>query len=362
VRRLIVNPGTENAWEIPLQNGFATLGREAENDLVIEDPSISKHHCEFVVMDSGVTVKDLNSSNGTYIDGQAVSESVLLPGQTLQLGEIQLQLDPPAPPVVRINTPHPAPDKLPSRNPAPVEATESSFIRQILGAFQYPLKNDGLILIAVGTFFFMVLDGAKGIARFAPIYGWTAIIFLTIVTLGYLTAYLRLNLNATALGEDNMPDWPEMKNIAYTFFELLATVLFSFAPAIGLTIYAAISTAAGDTAWLGWVTTAAMLLGCFYFPMAFMAVSMFDSVGAINPLLVIPSIARVLKEYLLTVAMLLVILVLRWCLKNYLTSLLPVPLLPTIIFNLVELYLLIVEVRMLGLLYRNKKHELAWFP
>ena len=342
VRRLIVNPGTENTWEIPLQNGFATLGREAENDFIIEHPSISKHHCEFVIMDSGVTVKDLDSANGTFIDGQAVSESILLPGQILQLGEVRLQLEPTAAPAIRINAATDALNQSHPRHSARADTAELSFPRQILGAFKYPLKGDGLMLIAVGTFFFLVLDGARAVARFAPIYGLIAMIILTVASIGYLTAYLRLNLNATALGEDDMPVWPEMRNLGSTFFELLVTVLFSFAPAIGLTIYAAVSSGAGDTAWLGWVTMAALLLGCFYFPMAFMAVSMFDSAGAVNPLLVI--------------------LVLRWLLKNYLPALLPVPLLPLIIFSLVELYLLIVEVRMLGLLYRHKKRELAWFP
>jgi len=241
------------------------------------------------------------------------------------------------------------------------EAEEQTFMRQALEAFKYPLNGDGLILIAVGAFFFMVLDGAKMLARFAPLYGWVALGFLTVFGVGYLTAYLRLNLNASALGEDKMPDWPEMSGIVSAFFELVGTVAFSFAPAIGLTIFAAVHGGDGDTAWLGWTTTALILLGCVYFPMAFMAVSMYDSITAVNPLLVVPSISKVLREYALTVVLLTVILVLRWLLKNELPALLPVPLLPTIISSLVGLYLLIVEMRILGLLYRNKKHELGWF-
>jgi hypothetical protein len=52
---------------------------------------------------------------------------------------------------------------------------------------------------------------------------------------------------------------------------------------------------------------------------------------------------------------------LRWLLKNYLAVILPVPLLPTIISSVLGLYLLIVEMRVLGLLYRSKKFELGWF-
>jgi hypothetical protein len=405
VRRLIVNPGTESAWEIPLQTGIATLGREADNNFVIEHPSVSSHHCEFMVMDSGVTVKDLGSSNGTFIDGQAVEDSILLPGQTLQLGEVRLQLEQVSTPAVAAMTTSHDHCKTHPRSPArflcpkcrgnfcelcvntrsvgglgkyfcracavecsrltpaarTAAAEDLTFTREAFGAFKYPLNGDGLMLIAVGTFFFLLLDGAKALARFAPLYGWAALGALTVFGVGYLTVYLRLNLSASALGEDKMPDWPEMSGIVAAFFELLGTVAFCFAPAIGLTIYASVYGGDGDTAWLGWVTTALILLGCVYFPMAFTAVAMYDSITAVNPLLIIPSIAKVLREYVLTVVVLAIILVIRWLLKNYLAAVLPVPLLPTIISSLLGLYLLIVEMRILGLLYRNKKYELGWF-
>ncbi|MDD5140382.1 MAG: FHA domain-containing protein [Verrucomicrobiales bacterium] len=402
MQRLIVNPGMESTWEIPLRTGIATLGREEGNDFVIDHPSVSGQHCEFMVMDSSVTVKDLGSFNGTFIDGQAVNESILLPGQTLQVGEVRLQLEQVAAPAAAATATSHAHCKFHPRNPArylcpkchgnfcemcvstrstgghfcrtcvvecsPLtpaavadDATELSFTRQAIGAFKYPLNSDGIILIVTGTIFFLLLDGARMLSKFAFVYGWLALILLTVFGTGYLTAYLRLNLNATAMGEDKMPDWPEMSDVVSPFWQLLVTVLFCFAPAIGLTIYAAVSSGDGDTAWLGWVTTASLLLGCVYFPMAFTAVAMFDSVGAVNPLLIIPSIAKVLKEYVLTVVMLAVILVARWLMKNYLATILPVPLLPTIISSLVGLYLLIVEMRILGLLYRNKKYELGWF-
>jgi hypothetical protein len=409
VRRLVVNPGTESAWEIALPTGIATLGREADNNFVIEHPSVSSHHCEFMAMDSGVTVKDLGSSNGTFIDGQPVEESILLPGQTLQLGEVRLQLEQVFTPAASAATTAPVTGPahckghprslahylcpkchgnfcelcvnvrsmggqgkyfcracavecstmaLPERTN---DAENLTFTGQAFEAFKYPLNGDGLMLIAVGTFFFLVLDGAKALARFVPLYGWAGLGGLTIFGVGYLTVYLRLNLSATALGEDKMPDWPEMSGIVSAFFELVGTVTFCFAPAIGLTIYAAVHGGDGDTAWLGWATTALILLGCVYFPLAFTAVAMYDSITAVNPLLIIPSIAKVLREYVLAVVLLAVILILRWLLKNYLATILPVPLLPTILSSLLGLYLLIVEMRILGLLYRNKKYELGWF-
>jgi hypothetical protein len=226
------------------------------------------------------------------------------------------------------------------------------------------LKGDGIVLICVGTILFLLVDGARFIAKFALIYGFIAVILLTIFGTGYLTAFLRRVINSTAAGDEEMPEWPEIEDfssdILSPFLQLIGTVLFCFAPMIGLTIYAA-TQADSDSAWLGWATMGSMFFGCVYFPMAFTAVAMCDTVVAVNPLVVIPSILKVFREYVLMVIVLAVILVVRWLLQRYLTSILPVPLLPTIITSLIGLYLLVVEMRILGLLYRNKKDELAWF-
>ncbi|MFO1476725.1 MAG: FHA domain-containing protein [Verrucomicrobiota bacterium] len=70
-----------------------TIGRVEDNSFQIAEPSISSHHCEILLNGNQVTVKDLNSTNGTFINGEKVSEAVLKPGQTLRLGQIELKLD-----------------------------------------------------------------------------------------------------------------------------------------------------------------------------------------------------------------------------------------------------------------------------
>src|SRR6516164_9291696 len=69
-----------------------TIGRVDDNSFQIAEPSVSSHHCEILLRGSDVVVKDLNSTNGTFINGEKVSESVLKVGQTLRLGQIELQL------------------------------------------------------------------------------------------------------------------------------------------------------------------------------------------------------------------------------------------------------------------------------
>jgi len=76
-----------------------TIGRVEDNTFQINEPSVSSHHCEVLLRGSDVVVKDLNSTNGTFINGEKVTETVLKPGQTLRLGQIEMRLetDSPAP-------------------------------------------------------------------------------------------------------------------------------------------------------------------------------------------------------------------------------------------------------------------------
>jgi len=75
-----------------------TIGRVEDNTFQIAEASISSHHCEVFLRGSDVVIKDLNSTNGTFINGDKISESVLKPGQTLRLGQVDLKLDTPAAP------------------------------------------------------------------------------------------------------------------------------------------------------------------------------------------------------------------------------------------------------------------------
>jgi pSer/pThr/pTyr-binding forkhead associated (FHA) protein len=70
-----------------------TIGRLEDNAFQIPEPSVSSHHCEIILRGKEVLVKDLNSTNGTYIDGDPVTEAPLKSGQILRLGQVELQLE-----------------------------------------------------------------------------------------------------------------------------------------------------------------------------------------------------------------------------------------------------------------------------
>lgn len=70
-----------------------TIGRVDDNSFPITEPSVSSHHCEILLRGSEILVKDLDSTNGTYINGEKISESVLKPGQILRLGQVEMRLE-----------------------------------------------------------------------------------------------------------------------------------------------------------------------------------------------------------------------------------------------------------------------------
>jgi pSer/pThr/pTyr-binding forkhead associated (FHA) protein len=75
-----------------------TIGRVEDNTFPIAEPSVSSHHCEILLRGPDVVVKDLNSTNGTFINGDKVTgEAVLKPGQILRLGQVELRLETGAP-------------------------------------------------------------------------------------------------------------------------------------------------------------------------------------------------------------------------------------------------------------------------
>lgn len=93
-----------------------TIGRVEDNAFQIAEPSVSSRHCEILLRGSDVVVKDLNSTNGTFINGEKVTaEAVLKPGQTLRLGNIDLRLEVPGAAAAPAAPPTPA---APSASPS----------------------------------------------------------------------------------------------------------------------------------------------------------------------------------------------------------------------------------------------------
>jgi pSer/pThr/pTyr-binding forkhead associated (FHA) protein len=70
-----------------------TVGRVEDNAFQIPDPSVSSHHCEIILRGNEVVIRDLNSTNGTFINGQQINEATLKPSQILRLGQVEVRLE-----------------------------------------------------------------------------------------------------------------------------------------------------------------------------------------------------------------------------------------------------------------------------
>jgi hypothetical protein len=106
--QLIVKSTERGAKIIELKPGLTRFGRNETNDYPFDDPGISDVHCEVIVDHDLVFVRDLGSTNGTFVDNQPVTECALYAGQTLQIGPLEMVLEAPE---LRISVPSlPKPD------------------------------------------------------------------------------------------------------------------------------------------------------------------------------------------------------------------------------------------------------------
>src|ERR1019366_8458375 len=143
--RLVVISKGVSASAHELGETWATIGRADGNSFQIVEPSISGRHCEVRLRGEDLLVRDLLSTNGTFIGGQKISEAVVKPGQTLRLGDVELRFEtaaaPAAPGTAFISkmlvtqsaaAPKPAPVAAANTGPAPPAGREPEKQFQVL--------------------------------------------------------------------------------------------------------------------------------------------------------------------------------------------------------------------------------------
>jgi len=443
MNRLVVNPNRPDSWEIQLRDGVNQLGRGDASDFKIADGSVSSSHCRIVVSDGSVSIQDLSSTNGTFINGTRVLADKLENGQTIRLGNIEMAFfaDAPSQPATAPSAPVAAPTatataprlrvsglghapetaappatevppplvpafdlsaasnfcKFHPKSPAywfcgkckrsfcdlcvnahnnkrtcracavecvPLEVeiaapTEQGFLTSLPGAFIYPFRGTGLLVLIFGSLIFAGL-GIISAGLFA--------VLPKIIALGYLFCYMQNIIHATAAEETQMPEMPGFDDIFGGFLRLTGTVIISFGLPIGLLVAKLFEVDIPVSAIL--VTA---LLGCFYFPMAFLVVAMKDNVLAANPLVVVPSILRVPLQYLVTVTIFISIFGITQ-IGNFVASgakgvsftttdmtVMFIAFGIRIVWCFASVYLLTVNMRIMGLLYATQKEKLGWY-
>ena len=74
----------------PLTESVINIGRRLDNQLVIDDPRVSRNHAQLRAIKGRFVVFDLNSTGGTFVNGQRASQSVLYPGDVISLAGVTL--------------------------------------------------------------------------------------------------------------------------------------------------------------------------------------------------------------------------------------------------------------------------------
>ena len=87
---LIMITGGDVGRIFPLEQGECTIGRSHRATIHLDDDSISRVHCRFTMENGEVAVEDLQSSNGTYLNGAKVDRAVLQDGDKIRVGEVTI--------------------------------------------------------------------------------------------------------------------------------------------------------------------------------------------------------------------------------------------------------------------------------
>jgi transcriptional regulator with GAF, ATPase, and Fis domain len=92
--KLVVIKGPQRGTEFVIASDVIRIGKAPENDLVLADETVSRVHFEIVRDAKGYLVRDMKSTNGTFLDSAEVKEAYLRAGSVIKAGEVELKFTP----------------------------------------------------------------------------------------------------------------------------------------------------------------------------------------------------------------------------------------------------------------------------
>ena len=95
--KLIGVTGEFKDREYPLEEGEITIGRKTDNTILLDNPTVSSHHCVLTLAGTSCSLQDLDSTNGTRLNGRSVKgdPADLHHKDILQLGDLEFIVDAP---------------------------------------------------------------------------------------------------------------------------------------------------------------------------------------------------------------------------------------------------------------------------
>ncbi|MCB9595517.1 MAG: sigma 54-interacting transcriptional regulator [Sandaracinaceae bacterium] len=91
---LVILSGDDRGREKIIEGDLFRIGKSRDNELVLQDETVSRAHCEIVRERRGYLLRDLGSTNGTLLDGAEIKEAWLKPGAVITVGKVELKVRP----------------------------------------------------------------------------------------------------------------------------------------------------------------------------------------------------------------------------------------------------------------------------
>ena len=92
--KLVVEPGTDAEHEEIFDQNVITIGTLEDNDIVVDDDTVSRRHCRIIQEDDAYLVVDLDSTNGTHVNGVRIREAFLSPNVVFSVGNTNIRFCP----------------------------------------------------------------------------------------------------------------------------------------------------------------------------------------------------------------------------------------------------------------------------
>jgi DNA-binding NtrC family response regulator len=92
--KLVVLKGSQRGKEYVISGDVIRIGKVDENDLVLPEETVSRVHCEILRDQKGHLLRDLHSTNGTFLDGAEIREAYIRAGSVITVGTVQLKFQP----------------------------------------------------------------------------------------------------------------------------------------------------------------------------------------------------------------------------------------------------------------------------
>jgi DNA-binding NtrC family response regulator len=147
-RRVLVRvvSGDDRGKEVLLEGGTITIGSHPDADLVLTDRSVSRYHAELALMSDGVRVRDLKSTNGTFLGSSRIESVVLTPAAELKVGRTRIEL-------------------VPADVPAPDAPSESTRFGRLVGASPSMRRVFGILERVAQTDVPVLFEGEPGVGK-----------------------------------------------------------------------------------------------------------------------------------------------------------------------------------------------------